>query len=355
MIDLSLMRAVTVDAKARTARVEGGATLADLDGATQKFGARDARRHQLDDRRRRPDARRRLRLAEPQPGADDRQPASRPTWSPADGQRVTASATSHPDLFWGIRGGGGNFGVVASFEFRLHPVGPDVLSGLIVHPLAAARDVLRFYRDFLAKAPEQFVCWFVMRKAPPLPFLPPEWHGKEILALAACYCGDIAEGETRGQAAARVRQADRRRHRAASVPGLADDSRSAAHAGHAQLLEVARLPRAQRRPDRRLRRLREPPSRSADRDRVRAARRRGQPRAARGDRLHAPRRAVRHERPRSLGDAGQGRGVHRLGPRALPGGGAVRHRRRLRELHDPGRAGPRARGLRRRTTSASSI
>ena len=194
MIDLSLMRAVTVDATARTARVEGGATLADLDGATQKFA-----------------------LATPV-GINSTTGVAGLTlgggfgWLSrslgltidnlisadmvtADGQRVTASATSHPDLFWGIRGGGGNFGVVASFEFKLHPVGPDVLSGLIVHPLAAARDVLRFYRDFLAKAPEQFVCWFVMRKAPPLPFLPPEWHGKEILALAACYCGDIAEGE----------------------------------------------------------------------------------------------------------------------------------------------------------------
>jgi FAD/FMN-containing dehydrogenase len=64
-----------------------------------------------------------------------------------------------------------------------------------VHPLAAARDVLRFYRDFVTSAPEEFVCWFVMRQAPPLPFLAPEWHGREILALAVCYSGDLAEGE----------------------------------------------------------------------------------------------------------------------------------------------------------------
>src|SRR5207237_3375113 len=96
---------------------------------------------------------------------------------------------------WAIRGGGGNFGVVTSFEFRLHPIGPEVLSGLIVHPLSAARDVLGFYRDFVAQAPDEFACWFVMRKAPPLPFLAEEWHGKEILALAVCYTGDIAEGE----------------------------------------------------------------------------------------------------------------------------------------------------------------
>jgi hypothetical protein len=70
-----------------------------------------------------------------------------------------------------------------------------VLSGLIVHPLAAARDVLRFYRDFLPTTPEEFVCWFVLRKAPPLPFLAPEWHGREILGLAMCWSGDIAQGE----------------------------------------------------------------------------------------------------------------------------------------------------------------
>jgi FAD/FMN-containing dehydrogenase len=113
----------------------------------------------------------------------------------ADGARVRASATEHADLFWGIRGGGGNFGVVTSFEFRLHPVGPDVLSGLIVHPLADAAGVLRFYRDFLKRTPDEFVCWFVLRKAPPLPFLAAEWYGREILALAVCYAGPIADGE----------------------------------------------------------------------------------------------------------------------------------------------------------------
>jgi FAD/FMN-containing dehydrogenase len=113
----------------------------------------------------------------------------------ASGEVVRASETESPDLFWALRGGGGNFGVVTSFEFRLHPVGPEVLAGLIIHPLDAAKDVLRFYRDFLPTTPDEFVCWFVMRKAPPLPFLPAEWHGKEILALAVCYSGEIKEGE----------------------------------------------------------------------------------------------------------------------------------------------------------------
>ena len=98
-------------------------------------------------------------------------------------------------MFWALRGGGGNFGVVTSFEFELHEAGPEVLSGLVVHPFAAAREVLKSYRQALETAPDELTCWAVMRKAPPLPFLPAEWHGKEVLILAMCYCGDMAEGE----------------------------------------------------------------------------------------------------------------------------------------------------------------
>jgi FAD/FMN-containing dehydrogenase len=108
----------------------------------------------------------------------------------AAGDLVRASATDNPDLFWAIRGGGGNFGVVTSFEYRLHPVGPEVIAGLIVHPFSSAKEVLREYRRLVAKAPEELCCWAVMRKAPPLPFLPPEVHGTEILVLAMCYAGD---------------------------------------------------------------------------------------------------------------------------------------------------------------------
>lgn len=195
MIDLSPMKAVRVDPAARTARVEGGATLADFDREAQAAG-----------------------LATPL-GINSTTGVAGLTlgggfgWLSrkfgltidnllsaevvtAKGEVVRASSDENPDLFWAIRGGGGNFGVVASFEFRLHRVGPEVLSGLIIHPLDAARDVLRFYRDFLPTTPEEFVCWFVLRKAPPLPFLPAEWHGREILALAVCYSGSsLAEGE----------------------------------------------------------------------------------------------------------------------------------------------------------------
>jgi FAD/FMN-containing dehydrogenase len=113
----------------------------------------------------------------------------------ADGRRLRASATSNPDLFWGVRGGGGNFGVVTSFEYRLHPVGPEVLAGLVVHPFADAKALLREYRRLTATAPDELTVWVVTRKAPPLPFLPAEYHGKEVLVLAMCYSGNVAEGE----------------------------------------------------------------------------------------------------------------------------------------------------------------
>lgn len=114
----------------------------------------------------------------------------------ADGTILTASETDNPDLFWAIRGGGGNFGVVSSFEFALHPVGPQVMSGLIVHPMDSAPEVLRGFRRICNDAPDDLTVWAVMRKAPPLPFLPEEWHGREVLILAACYAGDMEEGET---------------------------------------------------------------------------------------------------------------------------------------------------------------
>ncbi len=106
-----------------------------------------------------------------------------------------ASASENPDLFWALRGGGGNFGVVTAFEFQLHKVGPEVLAGLVVHPFDDAEKVLKQYRQIVASAPEELTCWAVMRKAPPLPFLPTEWHGREVLVLAMCYAGDLAHGE----------------------------------------------------------------------------------------------------------------------------------------------------------------
>jgi FAD/FMN-containing dehydrogenase len=113
----------------------------------------------------------------------------------ADGRLVTASETENSDLFWGIRGGGGNFGIVTSFKYQLRPVGPEVLAGLIIHPLEAAGDVLRFFRDFTASTPEELGALAVFRLAPPAPFIPEELHGKPVLALIVSYIGDVEEGE----------------------------------------------------------------------------------------------------------------------------------------------------------------
>lgn len=194
LIDLSQMKSVRVDPAAQRAWIEPGALLADVDKETQAFA-----------------------LAVPT-GINSTTGMAGLTlgggfgWLTrkfgltidnllaadvvtADGELLRTSLTENSDLFWAIRGGGGNFGVVTAFEFQLHQVGPQVLSGLVVHPFANAETVLRAYRKALETAPDELTCWVVMRQAPPLPFLPAEWHGKEILVLAICYCGDIAEGE----------------------------------------------------------------------------------------------------------------------------------------------------------------
>ena len=194
LIDLSLMNAVSVDEASRTARVEPGATLGDVDAATQEFG-----------------------LAVPT-GINSTTGIAGLTlgggfgWLSrslgltidslisadvvtAEGELVTASESSHPELFWGIRGGGGNFGVVTSFEYGLHEVGPDLLSGLIVHDGQDATAALEFYREFAASAPDELTVWVVMRKAPPLPFLDESVHGTDVVVFALLYNGEMANGE----------------------------------------------------------------------------------------------------------------------------------------------------------------
>jgi FAD/FMN-containing dehydrogenase len=192
-LDLSAMKAVRVDAARRRAYVQPGATLADVDAATQAHGLATpvginsttgiagltvgggfgwlTRGHGMT--------------------VDNLVSAGVVT---ADGERVTASERDHADLFWAIRGGGGNFGVVDEFEFALHPAGPDILTGLLVFPHAQARDVLARYRAFADAAPEELTVWAVLRKAPPLPFLPPDVHGQDVVILALCHSGDPARG-----------------------------------------------------------------------------------------------------------------------------------------------------------------
>ncbi|OYR52601.1 FAD-linked oxidase, partial [Halorubrum sp. Ea8] len=112
----------------------------------------------------------------------------------AEGDLVHASESENPDLFWGLRGGGGNFGVVTSFEFRLHEVGPDVLTGRVIHPVEAAPDVLRFYRDFMTDAPDAVQCYAAFTQVPPLPEFPEPLHGQTVLVLVPFYVGDIESG-----------------------------------------------------------------------------------------------------------------------------------------------------------------
>jgi FAD/FMN-containing dehydrogenase len=112
----------------------------------------------------------------------------------ADGDLVTASADENPDLFWGLRGGGGNFGIVTSFEYRVHPVGPIVLAGPVFHLLEDAPEVLRFYREFAAAGPDELTTIFELSVAQPLPFLPAEVHGTPIVMVGACYAGAPQEG-----------------------------------------------------------------------------------------------------------------------------------------------------------------
>jgi FAD/FMN-containing dehydrogenase len=112
-----------------------------------------------------------------------------------DEQVKRASATEHPDLFWGVRGGGGNFGIVTSFLFELFPLGPTVLAGMLAWPMDDAPRVLRFVRDFLADAPDEVGLMANLRLAPPLPVIPESLHGKPIVALIATYAGPVDEGE----------------------------------------------------------------------------------------------------------------------------------------------------------------
>src|SRR6266550_3050515 len=193
-IDFSNMKNVRVDAGKRRAYVEPGATLANLDEATQAHGLATpvginsttgiagltlgggfgwlTRKHGMT--------------------IDNLVSVDMVT---ADGRKIRASETDNPDLFWAIRGGGGNFGVVTQFEFQLFPVGPEIFAGLIVFPFSQAKQILNKYRQFVNSAPEELNVWVVLRKAPPLPFLPENVHGKEVVVLPIFYSGAAADAE----------------------------------------------------------------------------------------------------------------------------------------------------------------
>jgi FAD/FMN-containing dehydrogenase len=113
----------------------------------------------------------------------------------ADGEFVKASADENADLFWGVRGGGGNFGIVTEFEFRCVPLGPQILAGPVIWPMEKSGEVMRFYRDWIADAPDELMTILIHRKAPPLPIIPAELHGKPVVMVICCWIGDIEEGE----------------------------------------------------------------------------------------------------------------------------------------------------------------
>jgi FAD/FMN-containing dehydrogenase len=193
MIDLSLMKAVLVDPAARVARAAGGLLWSELDLATQRHGLATTggtishvgiggltlgggfghlmRRHGLT--------------------VDNLRAVDLVT---ADGGRLRVDAQSEPELFWGLRGGGGNFGIATAFEYDLHPVGPIVLGGPVYWPLEQAPEVLRRLRELAPDAPDELGVMLVAHRAPPLPFLPPGRYGTPVLGLLLVWSGDIAEG-----------------------------------------------------------------------------------------------------------------------------------------------------------------
>jgi FAD/FMN-containing dehydrogenase len=193
MIDLSPLKAVRVDPAARTARAAGGVLLGELDRATQRFGLAapsgivshtgiggltlgGGLGHTM----------RKFGLT-----VDNLRSVDLVT---ADGEAIHVDAWTEPELFWGLRGGGGNFGIATAFEYRLHPVGPLLLCGPIFWPLADAPEVLRFVRDFAPQAPDELGLVMFARLAPPGPLVPPEHYGRPVLGVVPAWVGDPAEG-----------------------------------------------------------------------------------------------------------------------------------------------------------------
>lgn len=193
MIDLSPMDSVRVDPAARTAHVGGGATWGDFDHEVQAYGLATtggivsttgvagltlggglghlSRKYGL--------------------AHDNLRSVDVVT---ADGKLVRASEDEHPELFWGIRGGGGNFGVVTSFEFELHPLGTEVLTGPIIYRYEDAAAAFRYSRDFIAEAADEIQCYAAFSKGSPELGLPEPLHGESIFVLIPTYAGDIEEG-----------------------------------------------------------------------------------------------------------------------------------------------------------------
>jgi len=194
MINLSEMKGVVVDSVGKTVTVESGATIGDLDSETQKFGLATpvgivsktgiagltlgggigylGRKHGL--------------------SLDNLISVKLVT---ANGDLVSASEKENPDLFWALRGGGGNFGVVTSFEFKLHKVGPEVMVAQVFYPIENSKEVLKFYREFTKNASNELACYALVVRVPPVDPFPQEFQGKTAIALVACHSGSLENGK----------------------------------------------------------------------------------------------------------------------------------------------------------------
>jgi len=192
MIDLSPMKGIWVDPASRTARAQPGVTLGELDRETQVHGLAAVLGFIST-----------TGIAGLTLGGGFGYLSRKHGWTTdnllsveivtAEGQLVRASADENEDLFWAVRGGGGNFGVVTSFEYELHPVGSRVLAGLILHPLEDVDEVFPFYRSFATRAPEELTTFMFFRLAPPAPFVSEEWRGKPVIGIGACHTGDVEQ------------------------------------------------------------------------------------------------------------------------------------------------------------------
>lgn len=194
MVDMSLMRGVWVDPGARTARAQAGCLLSDVDRETQVHGLAAVLGFVSN-----------TGIAGLTLGGGFGYVTRRFGWTSdnilsmelvtAEGRVVRASEKENSDLFWGLRGGGGNFGVVTSFEYQLYPIGPEIIAGGIAWRADSAAEVLDMCRTVMEKAPPELVCVAALRIAPPAPWLAKEVHGKPIIALFVCHTGSLAEGE----------------------------------------------------------------------------------------------------------------------------------------------------------------
>ncbi|HLZ31452.1 MAG TPA: FAD-binding oxidoreductase [Chloroflexota bacterium] len=194
VIDLSPIRSVHVDPIGRRAQAGGGATWADVDGITQRHGLAvtgglvthtgiggltlgGGIGHLM----------RRCGLT-----CDN---LMRAELVRADGAMLNVSPQENADLLWGLRGGGGNFGVVTQFEYQLHEIGPTVLAGALMYPMAAGAEVLRFYRDWAPQLPEEMTTAVALRTAPAAPFIPADLQGQSIIAVVVCWSGAVDTGQ----------------------------------------------------------------------------------------------------------------------------------------------------------------